>query len=491
MNGKITRNPIAMAEDESLSITFIDPTRPDEMISHNLIAGGFYGIGIDAGRIPGETIETSSDRYSQAYKTESLYVNGLLNERIMGEALYFSSINWLYQTDAAERIAESLAQVVSTRQAEMLAELSLQRDWLFGMPERVNITGVRVDAGRDTSVVNPIDGDNTKIKKYMTLTLYNGSVNEHLDLDIPLGTNTAVSAIKAIQISHQQGIPIHHITSTNINSILPILQVGSDVKTNIQDSVNAGYEVTVPEREITYAGWQGTGYIIQDPITGAGACMITGGAAGAQMLAAIGTVVYEIIKFMENRALIVEGDTSWIFEVGFPFPELAGLIIAGATFLWGYLPIYKWISTTEGFLTNIANPKHKILYFMGHGNESELCLYGGKERVTKTQIAGSSTSFVYVHLDACNSAGVTGYFNTQASLGYSSYYASAVDFLFFDVPYLLCLCKGDFMEDAKNYALFNYSIPQVVSIRKFVLQKWLGTSDNFKPEISGNRILVR
>ncbi|MBU1599816.1 hypothetical protein KKG61_06915, partial [bacterium] len=230
---KATGSPIALGEDESLSITFIDPTRPQEIVSHNLIAGGFYGIGIDAGRIPGETIETSSDRYSQAYKTESLYVNGLLNERIMGEALYFSSINWLYQTDAAERIAESLAQVVSTRQAEMLAELSLQRDWLFGMPERVNITGVRVDAGRDTSVVNPIDGDNTKIKKYMTLTLYNGSVNEHLDLDIPLGTNTAVSAVKAIQISHQQGIPIHHITSNNINSILPILQVDSDIKSDI------------------------------------------------------------------------------------------------------------------------------------------------------------------------------------------------------------------------------------------------------------------
>lgn len=307
MNGKITRNPIAMAEDESLSITFIDPTRPQEIVSHNLIAGGFYGIGIDAGRIPGETIETSSDRYSQAYKTESLYVNGLLNERIMGEALYFSSINWLYQTDAGERIAESILQVVSTRQAEMLAELSTQRDWLFGMPISLNITGVRIDAGRDTSVVNPIDGDKTKIKKYMTLTLYNGSVNEHLDLDIPLGTNTAVSAVKAIQISNQQGIPIYHITSTNINSILPILQVDSDIKSDIQNSVNAGYEVTVPEREIIYAGWQGVGYIIQDPTTGAGACIISGGAAGAADLIGIGTWLSAEEKFVDGQALIVKG----------------------------------------------------------------------------------------------------------------------------------------------------------------------------------------
>ncbi|MFH0774519.1 MAG: transglutaminase domain-containing protein, partial [bacterium] len=49
---KATGNPIAMAEDETLSITFIDPGRPPEIISHNLVAGGFYGIGLDAGRIP-------------------------------------------------------------------------------------------------------------------------------------------------------------------------------------------------------------------------------------------------------------------------------------------------------------------------------------------------------------------------------------------------------------------------------------------------------
>ncbi|MBU0533160.1 hypothetical protein KKB44_06730, partial [Candidatus Micrarchaeota archaeon] len=292
----------------------------------------------------------------------------------------------------------------------------------------------------------------------------------------------------AIQISNQQGIPVYHITSNNINSILPILQVGSDVKTDIQNSVNAGYEVIVPEREITYCGWQGVGYIIQDPTTGAGACMITGGAAGAQMLAAIGTVAYEVAKFIGTTALIVEGDTSfWDWkEAPNIILEESKHIVGGATYLLGYFPIYEEISTTKGFLAEIANPKYKLFYFMGHNSGGGLSLHGGKESVTIEQIKGSSTSFDYVHIDACKSVGVAEAFDSNASLGYSSYYASVVDFFYFDIPYLLYLCKGEgvSIKEAKDYAMSSYSLPRVLLIRKWFLEIVLKLqNDNFNPQI--------
>ncbi|MEW6680240.1 MAG: hypothetical protein AB1297_04340, partial [bacterium] len=302
-----------------------------------------------------------------------------------------------------------------------LSEIATERDWLWGMPRKLNLMGISVDVGRDTVMVNPIDNDQTKIKKYMTLTLYNGSVNEHLTLDIPMGTITGVSGVKAIQISNQQGIPIYKIDKTNISSILPILQQDVDVKGAIQDAVNAGYEVIVPEREIIYYGWQGTGYIIQDPTTGAGACLISGGAAGAMVLAAVRIIALALADFVETNALIVEGDTSfWVFKVApFYIPEMGEFIIAGATFIWGYLPICKKISTAEGFLNEAKDTKYKILYFIGHGWGGGLCLYKGEESVTAGQISGIDTShFTYVHLDACHSIGVANAFASQAKLGY-------------------------------------------------------------------------
>jgi hypothetical protein len=307
----------------------------------------------------------------------------------------------------------------------MIAELSIQRDFVFGMPSSLNITGVGVDVVRDTSVVSPIDGDMTKIKKYMTLTLYNGSVNEHLDLDIPLGTITAVSAVKAIQISHQQGISIHHIDSTNIDSILPILQVSSEVKTNIQNAVNAGYEVIVPEREILYAGWQGTGYIIQDPTTGAGACLISGGAAGGQILVSIGYLIAaHYIFFWSYTALIVEGEGEcWIYTfLGFEFmdTENCAMMAAGATYLLGYLPLHKKIATKNEYLSEITYKERKILYHIGHGGTGSLSLYQGKEVVLASEIQSKPTDhFIFVYIDTCKSAGgICQAFKSKAALGW-------------------------------------------------------------------------
>jgi hypothetical protein len=84
-------------------------------------------------------------------------------------------------------------------------------------------------------------------------------------------------------------------TLENINEILPILRVSSEIKANVQNAINAGMEAIVPEEEITYFGWRGCGYILYDPETGAGACLITGSAAGAQSLIVIG--IYVISHF--------------------------------------------------------------------------------------------------------------------------------------------------------------------------------------------------
>ena len=54
--------------------------------------------------------------------------------------------------------------------------------------------------------------------------------------------------------------------------------------TDIRNGVNAGKTVTVHDTQITLNGWSGTGYIILDPNTGAGAYMIGGGLDGGSTL---------------------------------------------------------------------------------------------------------------------------------------------------------------------------------------------------------------
>jgi hypothetical protein len=137
----------------------------------------------------------------------------------------------------------------------------------------------------------------------------NGSSLEHAVPEQMFSTQEnpveGISAVKALQIANNQGIPIYTIKQSNINTILPQLQVDADVKTAIQNAVNAGKEVTVSKTNITLNGWTGCGYIIINPSTGAGAYMISGGLSGAAILLLIGAILLAIGIFAELPAAVV------------------------------------------------------------------------------------------------------------------------------------------------------------------------------------------
>jgi PKD repeat protein len=52
------------------------------------------------------------------------------------------------------------------------------------------------------------------------------------------------------------------------------------VREEIINAVSTGKTVVIPQRDVTQGRWVGTGYIIQDPVTGAGAYLIEGGYNG-------------------------------------------------------------------------------------------------------------------------------------------------------------------------------------------------------------------
>lgn len=106
------------------------------------------------------------------------------------------------------------------------------------------------------------------------------SAYEHLIFEELHQNSHGVSAVKIISVANQQGIPIYSIDSNNRAAILPKLRISDEAMADIQNALAAGKQVTVPESSIHYYDWQGDGYIIKDPNTGAAAYMIAGGLAG-------------------------------------------------------------------------------------------------------------------------------------------------------------------------------------------------------------------
>jgi hypothetical protein len=100
--------------------------------------------------------------------------------------------------------------------------------------------------------------------------------------------------VKAIAIAAANGQKVYTLNAQNQAyhaGIVAGLGTDADTKAEIANALNAGMEVTVHQADITAHGWTGSGYIILDPETGAGAYKISGGANGAILALFIGALL--------------------------------------------------------------------------------------------------------------------------------------------------------------------------------------------------------
>jgi RHS repeat-associated protein len=158
--------------------------------------------------------------------------------------------------------------------------IPLSVSYFFGIPRSGNYRSRQVDVKLNLQiVVAPTD---TARFNFMSQIGMHGSYLEGSVLDQLFGLQRqpGISAAQLLMEANDQGIPIYTITADNVNSIRPILNVGEDVQLDITNAIHAGKQVIVPQRELVHGNWVGAGYIIQDPVTGEGVYLLSGGLNG-------------------------------------------------------------------------------------------------------------------------------------------------------------------------------------------------------------------
>ncbi len=168
--------------------------------------------------------------------------------------------------------------------SEAIFSVAMNVSYMFGVAMNVSAGGINMDEQRNLELTEALDGDNSKVIQYniqsgMNSSALESSVPEQL-FSTPTNPTKCISAVDALQLANNEGVPIYTVNQSNISTVLPQLQLPSDVISDIQNAVNAGEIVTVSQTEINFNGWIGVGYIIIDPTTGAGAYMISGGLSG-------------------------------------------------------------------------------------------------------------------------------------------------------------------------------------------------------------------
>lgn len=163
---------------------------------------------------------------------------------------------------------------------------TLNTRYAFGVPRSVSSTGVTMDIPRLNSIAVAKDNNRNTWVKYnkqsgLVASALENAVPEELFFTGDVKPE-GVSAVKALDIALAQGQKVYVLNSSN-NALIYNVAIDNNARQQILDAINAGKEVTVHEAPISINGWTGSGYLIIDPQTGAGAYLISGGANGGYL----------------------------------------------------------------------------------------------------------------------------------------------------------------------------------------------------------------
>ncbi|RKZ83944.1 MAG: hypothetical protein DRR19_18430, partial [Candidatus Parabeggiatoa sp. nov. 1] len=197
------------------------------------------------------------------------------------ENMHQAGLHFWMEHDLFDKIAAQAFSVHVQRMPSVGSfSIPLSVNYFFGIPRSGNYRSRQVDVKLNLQIV--VAETETAQFNFMSQIGMHGSYLEGSVLDQLFGRQRqpGISAAQLLMEANDQGIPIYTITADNVNSIRPILNVGDDVQLDITNAIHAGKQVIVPQRELVHGNWKGAGYIIQDPVTGVGAYLLSGGLAG-------------------------------------------------------------------------------------------------------------------------------------------------------------------------------------------------------------------
>lgn len=277
-------DPVALGA--TLEVT-LAPAGPGggEPFENRVTAGGHYALVLDASTVTPEEFSSHAERYqTQVDALQSIAAGAdadLDAEALLGETLHTAGLVYFMQLDAAYR---SLAAPWGVTGTHVLSEgcvgTSVATTSLLGTVSSVQPTGISLDVRRDARIVQSVIDDRAAEAGYFSAVGGIGSFLEGRMIEQVFGLE-GISTIRVLQIANNSSIPVLSIDSHNAE-LIDALEYAGPLKADLRAAVAAGHEILIPQRGIDYYGYQGTGWIDQDPETGAAGYMIAGGLAGGQ-----------------------------------------------------------------------------------------------------------------------------------------------------------------------------------------------------------------
>jgi transglutaminase-like putative cysteine protease len=287
---KATGRAIGLGKQQTLDMKFINQNTGMDIVSNAITVGSCYGIGLNPNKVSAELIQNHRAKLEAVKSTASDMT--IYTDDYIGELLYTTAMAYFFELDAITDVMAKRYKIVDLKHvSEAIVSKDITVSFLYGMPTKITDASMMIDVDR---LIHSAISQNGDVEKERIFTIVAGQTSSVLEHGIfeQLYHTKGVSTIQVLQLANSQGIPIHAITVSNVANILPMLQVSSEVKLDIQNAAHAGKLVVIPQTNVNFYGWNGTGYIVMDPSSGSAAYMLsTNFAGGGQCISAGGLPV--------------------------------------------------------------------------------------------------------------------------------------------------------------------------------------------------------
>jgi hypothetical protein len=339
----------------------------EEGEANHPVAGEYHALGLDLQGVSASQLTALKTRLEQtkarleqfqANPNDPTPIQGLTKEDLSGDLLYSGILGYFASVDGADQLAaRANGHIVAYRLPSYGSFMAkAEPSFWFGIVRSVSFPGVVMDVDRVFMHTEAKDADPAKKLAYLRQVGAAGSAFEHAvperlfadpakPLDDP-SQPQGISAVKALAIAAGQGQRIYTLNQQNQAyhaGIVAGLGTDADTKAEIANALNAGMEVTMHQADITAHGWTGSGYIVLDPETGAGAYRISGGANGgflvALFLAAWVAILGLLISFSGATLIVATIAIAPYLALSWVFKNLILKLDPSEQFLIGYIEL--------------------------------------------------------------------------------------------------------------------------------------------------------
>jgi YD repeat-containing protein len=273
-----TSQPVAFSIISGVLDPEGDPyTFPYQSEDGTLTVGEWYAFPLSAARVSPEVLE----RQNRVLQEHVVAGEDGESEAVLGQSLRAAGLSWMNQAQAGMLLDNRIAGTVPIPhwQAIIMSQ-DVQQEWaqVGSQPKvvRVRRASHTIHAPMWNLAFVSTSGDADMARAVHTHTLLRASAAEGA-IWKQLQDASAVSMVSLLHRANSDRSRIYHLTPSNVERLLPLLDVAEAFKQTLRSVVAAGWDVFVPEEPLTVDEWYGVGWAMYYPGTGGLQSNITGG----------------------------------------------------------------------------------------------------------------------------------------------------------------------------------------------------------------------